>query len=177
MMCPRHENPHKFEYPDDRLLQIRGIVRNDDLRNPQDKDGDNGPGLMVLECGRTTGLTMGRANNIFSYTRKYCDDNVEDISMELAGVSTDNKAFLAPRDSGSVVVDGSGRIITGGARTDVSYVTPTEFISNGWRPANFTSPTPVSPSPPPTTLRRTHPTSCSPPASIPVVSSKTLCKY
>ena len=72
-------------------------------------------------------------------------------------------AFLAHGDSKSVVVEGSGHIvgtITGGsgvsARTDVSYVTPAEFIFERmeackiYKPnASFTSST---------TLRRTHPT-------------------
>ena len=85
VMRPRNENSHKFECTDDRLLQIRGIVPDDDDRNPRDKDADNELWLVDLElvkCSKTTGLTVGRANTVCSYTCKYFDDSIEYISME-----------------------------------------------------------------------------------------------
>jgi hypothetical protein len=89
-----------------------------------DKNGD--PCIIVLKRGRTTGLTVGRGNNVFSYIRRY-----------IAILPFDSKAgdFSAKGDSGSVVVDGAGRIgglLTGGGgdtdSTDVTYVTPINFV-------------------------------------------------
>ena len=85
VMFSRNGNSHKFECTDDRLLQIRGIIPDDDDRNPRDKDADNELWLVDLKLvkrSKTTGLTVGRANTVFSYTCKYFHDSIEYISME-----------------------------------------------------------------------------------------------
>ena len=100
-----------------------------------DQNGD--PCVIVLKRGRVTGLTVGRANNIRSYTRNYFDGNEPEVSKEWAILPFDNKSgpFSARGDSGSVIVDGGGRIgglLTGGAGTtlssDVTYATPIDFV-------------------------------------------------
>jgi hypothetical protein len=73
---------------------------------------------MVIKRGRTTSLTVGRANNVFSFTRRYFGDSR--VSKEWAILPFDSKsgAFSEKGDSGSVVVDGAGRIgglLTGGS--------------------------------------------------------------
>jgi len=65
--------------------------------------------------GSTTGLTIGRANDNLSFVRVYHDDNDEDdfgLSKEWSILLFDNKPgpFSAEGDSGSVIVDSSGRI-------------------------------------------------------------------
>jgi hypothetical protein len=92
-------------------------------------------GIIVLKRGRTTDLTVGRASNIFSYTRNYfgCDQ----ISKEWVILSFNPKSgpFSEKGDSGSVIVDGTGRIggiLTGGIgigdSVDLTYATPASFV-------------------------------------------------
>ncbi|KAH7889041.1 hypothetical protein F5I97DRAFT_1935411 [Phlebopus sp. FC_14] len=129
MMYPNEKNSHNFDFPGDRLLPLW-------MRKPTMYDQDGERCLMVLKNGRTTKLTVGRANNILSFTRKYLSDD-DGISMAWAILPFDDKSgpFSAKGDSGSVVVDGVGRIggilTCGSSATDISdvtYVTPLSFV-------------------------------------------------
>lgn len=140
LMNPNSENPPSFEYPDGCLLPIRGTVSDAEIRNPCDKDENGDPCITVLKRGKKTGLTVGRVNNVDSFVRIYWNDGTVDTSMELPVFGYDSrtkqtKPFSEPGDSGSVVVDGKGRVIgmiIGGVgfttTSDVTYVTPAEFL-------------------------------------------------
>ncbi|KAH9020308.1 hypothetical protein EDB85DRAFT_531516 [Lactarius pseudohatsudake] len=145
MMRPNPRNTHNFDYPIDHRLHLRGTITDNEMRRPTMYDRNDKPCIIVLKRGKTSGLTVGCANNVFSYTRKYLGDNNTGISKEWTvlpfdawtGGSRDFSAkdFSAKGDSGSVVVDGAGRIgglITCGAgktdSIDVTYVTPIGFI-------------------------------------------------
>ena len=72
---------------------------------------------MVIKRGNTTGLTVGRANGLRSFTRH--DGSNEKVSREWAVLPFDSKSdpFSAESDSGSVIVDGIGHVgglLTGG---------------------------------------------------------------
>ncbi|KAH9017750.1 hypothetical protein EDB83DRAFT_2298802 [Lactarius deliciosus] len=144
-MHPNPRNTHNFDYPRDHRLHLRGTITDNEMRRPTMYDRNNKPCIIVLKRGKTSGLTVGCANNVFSYTRKYLGDNNTGISKEWAVLPFDAwtggshdfsaKDFSAKGDSGSVVVDGAGRIgglITCGAgktdSIDVTYVTPIGFI-------------------------------------------------
>ena len=82
-----------------------------------------------------TGVTVDRANDIFSYTRT-CSGNTVGVSKEWAILPFDNRSapFFEKGGSGAVVVDGRGRIgglLAGGVglakRTDITYVTAISF--------------------------------------------------
>ncbi|KAN0109281.1 hypothetical protein V8E52_009465 [Russula decolorans] len=95
MMYPNPRNSHNFVYPLNRLLSLRGIITDEEMRKPTMYDRNNNPCIMVIKSG----------------------------------------AFSAKGDSGSVVVDGAGRIggvlTSGGGDTDssdVTYVTPIDFV-------------------------------------------------
>ena len=142
LMKVNSESPPSFEYPEGCVLPIRGIVSDAEIRNPGDKDENGDPCITVLKRGKTTGLTVGRVNNVDSFVRKYWDDGTVDTSMELPvfgheskNPSKRSKPFSKPGDSGSAVVDGKGRVIgmiIGGVgfttASDVTYVTPAEFL-------------------------------------------------
>jgi hypothetical protein len=107
------------------------------MRKPKMYDQNGDACIIVLKRGRTTGLTVGRATTFVSYTRKYVSDNNTAVSKELMILSFDQSSgvFSAKGDSGSVVVDGAGRVVgilTGGSgatdSTDVTYVTPISFV-------------------------------------------------
>jgi hypothetical protein len=134
MMHPNPENSDNFEFPTDRLLSVQGIIKGEELRKPTVYDENGNRCIMVLKRGRTTGLTVGRANNIMSYTRRHFRDQT---SKQWAILPFDQKSgpFSDKGDSGSIVVDGAGRIggiITGagglGDSCDVTYATPIEFV-------------------------------------------------
>jgi hypothetical protein len=132
-MHPHPEGRSSFEYPVDGLLQVEGIVKEEEIRQPTLLDANGEECLIVIKNGRSTGVTIGRGTGMESFVREYHDHGIKSTSMEIAIHSYSHKdgAFSAPGDSGSIVVDGLGRIVgllTGGTgtadSTDVSYVTP-----------------------------------------------------
>jgi len=136
-MYPDVLNRAHFKYPSDRLLKLHDTLSVDEMRHPQTVDQDGEKCIMVLKNGSKTNLTFGRANNIFSYTRYHFENSPGIISKEWAILPADSKSgpFSAPGDSGSVIVDGSGRIggllTSGGGATetsDITYATPISFI-------------------------------------------------
>ncbi|KAH8119367.1 hypothetical protein DFH11DRAFT_1686263 [Phellopilus nigrolimitatus] len=129
-MYPRDDGPTTFKYPSDRLLPLRGMISQELMRRPDMLDHDNEPCLIVIKSGNATGVTIGRATGLFSLVR---DDDTGEESREWAIYNYDKNSgvFSARGDSGSIVVDGRGRIgglLTGGAgkteTSDVTYVTP-----------------------------------------------------
>ena len=113
MMYPNAKNSYNFEFPGDRLLEVWGVIEEDEMRKPKMYDQNDDGCIMVLKRGRTTGLTVGRAATFVSYTRKYLSDNGIAVSEELTILPFDGSsgAFSAKGDSGSVVIDGAGRVI------------------------------------------------------------------
>jgi len=129
-MYPRDDGLTTFKYPSDRLLPLRDMISEELMRRPDMLDHDNESCLIVIKSGNATGVTIGRATGIFSFVR---DDDTGEESREWAIYNYDKNSgvFSAPGDSGSIVVDGRGRIgglLTGGAgkveTSDVTYVTP-----------------------------------------------------
>lgn len=103
------------------------------MRHPDALDNDNEVCLPVMKKGNTTPVTIGRATGVFSYIREYFPNGTHQTSMEWAICNNNGETgnFSAPGDSGSVVVDGLGRIgglITGGSgkadSPDITYATP-----------------------------------------------------
>lgn len=139
---PRLEGRSSFKYPSDNLLQVKGILKEEEIREPTLLDANGEECLIVIKNGRSTGVTIGRGTGIESFIREYHDNGTKkSTSMAVAIYSYSQKdyAFSAPGDSGSLVVDGLGRIvgmITGGSGSgkpdrqvsDVTYVTPYFWI-------------------------------------------------
>ncbi|KAI1788973.1 hypothetical protein LXA43DRAFT_1096856, partial [Ganoderma leucocontextum] len=119
-MYPLTDATTTFKYPDDRLLQLQGLISEDLMCNPDMLDKDAESSLLVIKNGNTTGVTIGRATGIFSYVREYFNNGTHQTSREWAILPYDNKSgvFSAPGDSGSIIADPRGRIgglLTGGA--------------------------------------------------------------
>ncbi|KAN0067490.1 hypothetical protein V8E54_014359 [Elaphomyces granulatus] len=53
MMYPNPRNSHCFEYPDNRLLRLRGAIPDEEMRCPTSFDQHNEPCLMVIKRGST----------------------------------------------------------------------------------------------------------------------------
>lgn len=137
MMCDNPRNIHPFEYPWDRLLRLEGTIPEEEMRYPTEFDENDEPCLIVIKRGNTTGLTVGRANDVCSYARYDFTDDKPATSKEWAILSFNSKsgAFSEEGDSGSVIVDGQGRIgglLAGGAGKpsdfDITYATPVSFL-------------------------------------------------
>lgn len=152
MMRLRAVTPKDFEYPLHGLLELRDIMQEDQMHNPDMLDHDDGePCLFVIKNGNTTGVTIGRATGIFSFVREYFNNGTHQTSMEWAILPYDHKSgvFAAPGDSGSIITDGCGRIgglLTGGAgkmeSSDITYATPFFWLlprikENGFPDANL----------------------------------------
>ena len=122
-----------YKYPDDGLLQVFGVVKDNEIRQPQHLDVHGEQALLVVKNGLSTGTTIGRATGLDSFTRVYDDYNIQHTSIEMAILPYDKHhgPFSAPGDSGAIILDRAGRIVallTGGGgttdETDVTYGTP-----------------------------------------------------
>lgn len=106
MIHPDAASPHSFTFPGDRLLPLRGTIEIDEMHHPKTYDQNGEPCIMVLKNGRTTGFTVGRANNIDSYTRKrFGTKSITAREWPILPFNEDSGVFSKDGDSGSVVVD------------------------------------------------------------------------
>ncbi len=126
-----------FEYPVGGLLQVKHILKEEEIRQPTLLDKNGEECLIVIKNGKSTGVTIGRGTSIESFVREYSNYGIKSMSMEIAIHPYNHKsgAFSAPGDLGSIIVDGPGRIIgllTAGSgkteSTDVAYATPYFWI-------------------------------------------------
>jgi hypothetical protein len=129
-------SPTSFKFPASRLVKLQDQVPESALNKPPMLDANGFPCMVVFKNGARTGTTIGRANNVSSFTRNYLSGKYQE-SREWPVIPTDKHsgAFSAKGDSGSCVADAFSRIggiLTGGCgatdSTDVTYVTPITFI-------------------------------------------------
>ncbi|KAG2363278.1 hypothetical protein BDR07DRAFT_1608940 [Suillus spraguei] len=132
-MYPCKEVQPGFEYPADRLLQLRQILTEDRMRHPNMRDHHGEDCLYVIKRGLTTLTTIGRATGLFSYAREYFANQTHRDSTEWAILPYDNEsgAFSKGGDSGSIIASGTGEfggLLTGGSgmteSSDINYATP-----------------------------------------------------
>ncbi|KAJ7457634.1 hypothetical protein B0H11DRAFT_2160733 [Mycena galericulata] len=145
-MYPGVENSPSFEYPQDGLFALNGTIPDEEMREPRARDQSGEPCMMVIKRGKTTGLTVGRANDIMSYTRVYVDGGKGETSKEWAILpfDSDSGPFSKPGDSGSVIADGLGRmggLLAGGSGLveafDITYATPIDFLVKRMHESGF----------------------------------------
>jgi len=136
-MFPQPSDRANYQYPPDGLLQAYGVVKDDEIRNPQYFDANGEKCLLVVKNGLTTGTTIGRTNGLESFTRIYDEYGIKQTSIEIAVLPYDKThgKFSDLGDSGSIVLARDGRIVgilTGGAgptnETDITYLTPYWWI-------------------------------------------------
>lgn len=127
-----------FRFPRGSLFKLEGQVPEHDVHNLPMLDNKGEPCLVVFKNGAKTGITVGKANDVASYTRVY-HQNLYQESREWAIITTNKNSgsFSCKGDSGSCVADVYGRvggILTCGTtsifndKCDVTYVTPISFI-------------------------------------------------
>ncbi|KAK0468809.1 hypothetical protein IW261DRAFT_1426123 [Armillaria novae-zelandiae] len=86
------------------IIEHQGTITDEEMRHPGMRDGndDEGPCLVVLKNGRTTGVTIGHVTGVVSF--------VGSVSWAILPYDDKSGSFSAPGDSGFVVVDGRGRV-------------------------------------------------------------------
>jgi hypothetical protein len=111
-------NAHPFTYPADRLLMLKGTIPDEEMRHPTALDQNDDPCLMVIKRSNATGLTVGRANDICSYSRNYYDG---DKPRPLKTVPSSRPTRRSSRIRATRVLSSSttseriGGLLTGGA--------------------------------------------------------------
>lgn len=66
-----NDNP-RFRYPSDRPRRIQNtFIPLEEIKHPRTIDESNEPCFRVLRRGKSTGVTVGVANEVMSYTRSY----------------------------------------------------------------------------------------------------------
>jgi hypothetical protein len=82
MMHPNHQNVHSFTYPKGHLLRLRGTIPEEKKRHPTSLGQNDEPCIIVIKRGNTTGLTVGRATNTYSFTRHFYNGEKGETSRE-----------------------------------------------------------------------------------------------
>ncbi|KAF8992696.1 hypothetical protein BDQ17DRAFT_1332158 [Cyathus striatus] len=77
-------NPHEYNYHQDRLFSIQGVVPEDELTRPKDRDKAGQPYIKLIKNGRRTKTTFGYGNGIKSFVREYLSDGTKQTSLEFA---------------------------------------------------------------------------------------------
>ena len=137
-------NPLSFDYPVDRLYKFHRTIPDEEMGKSSSTgrtlDHEGNPIITVVKNGSTSGITIGRLNNIRSFTRyDFCEPGTMSKEVAVLPRNSDSGAFSYPGDSGSVVIDGKGRLaglLTGGTRGgpgftegfDFTYVTSINFL-------------------------------------------------
>ena len=70
MMYPNAKNDTSFKYSPGRQLKLEGIIPEEEMRHPTMLDADGESFLTVIHNGSASGVTIGRATGIASYTRR-----------------------------------------------------------------------------------------------------------
>jgi hypothetical protein len=66
-MYPHLEGRLSFKYPDDGLLQIKGITKEAELHQPNVLDENGEKCLIVIKNGQQTWVTISHTTNIESF--------------------------------------------------------------------------------------------------------------
>ena len=135
-MYPRIDATSDFDYPVDRLLELRGILSAEEMRTPNNKDSKGEPMRYVIKRGLTTLTTIGCLSGFESHVRRYFALGSRN-SVEAAVHHYDNNSgpFSKGGDSGSVIVDPLGKfvaLLTSGTgptdSPDITFGSPVHWL-------------------------------------------------
>jgi hypothetical protein len=103
-MYPDAEFRASFSYSLGNLLQLRDVLKEDELHCPTTLDAYSEECSIAAKNGNITGVTIGRGSGIESFVREYDDHGIRSTSMEVAIYPYSHKggAFPTPGDSGSI---------------------------------------------------------------------------
>jgi len=126
-----------FNYPDNGLLALRGMLTTNQINNPTNLNLQGDRVRRVLKRGFTTNTTVGTLTKFMSFVRQYFQTGNRD-SLEVAILSheQDLGTFSKGGDSGSIIVSTTGEflaLLTGGTNkgtdsSDITYATLFEWV-------------------------------------------------
>jgi hypothetical protein len=130
-MYPWAADHADFAYPQDGLLSIFDVVSESKKRQPTQRNGRGSPGMPIIKTGLTTGTTVGWLSELESLVRHYDFYDIKFTSFKTTIVPYGGRgAFSKGGDSGSIILDRKGRIVTlltgGGGltgKTDATFAT------------------------------------------------------
>ncbi|KAJ2913566.1 hypothetical protein MD484_g6826, partial [Candolleomyces efflorescens] len=138
LLSPQLDVPSGFDYPEDRLYQLKAILAATKIQEPNSQDIKGDPTRFVIKRGVATLTTVGRLNGFESHQRRYTLLGTFD-SVEAAVYPYNNNSgpFSRGGDSGAAIVGANNDIVaqlTGGAgstgSSDITYGAPMEWLWN-----------------------------------------------
>ncbi|KAJ3774136.1 hypothetical protein FB446DRAFT_493393 [Lentinula raphanica] len=138
LLRPQLDMPSEFDYPIDRLYQLKDILSASKIKEPNSQDIMGDPTRFVIKRGPSTLTTFGRLNGFDSYERRYSLYGHHD-SVQAAVYPYDNESglFASFGDSGAAIVGTDNDVVaqlTGGAgsadSSEIIYGTPMEWLWN-----------------------------------------------
>ncbi|KAG9006379.1 hypothetical protein FRB94_000843 [Tulasnella sp. JGI-2019a] len=137
-MCPRDDAQSEFDYPEDRLFKLGGILTAAQIRQPNNQDLKGDPVRFVIKRGHTTLTTIGRLSGLESHQCRYGLVGTFD-SVEAAVYPYDNDSgpFSRGGNSGAQAGGANGEFtvqVTAGTgladSSDITYGTPMHWLWN-----------------------------------------------
>jgi hypothetical protein len=135
-MYPRIDVPSDFDYPAERLLELRGILSAKEIRTPNNKDHKGDPMRYVIKRGLATLTTIGCLTGFESHVRRdFALSSRDSVEAAVYPYDNDSGPFSRGGDSGSIIVDALGKFIallTGGtgptASSDITFGSPMYWL-------------------------------------------------
>ena len=130
-MHDRFDAPHEFEYPEDGLFKMQGILSDEEMHMPDNTTPDGDPTRRVIKRGSNTFTTVGGLSGYLSHVRRYYPIGKVDSTEVAVHPHADSGPFSRGGDSGAIIVDARGRLValltgsTGGTdSSDITFGTP-----------------------------------------------------
>lgn len=137
LICEHDDVSFDFQYPDNVLLALQGMLTADQIDNPTYLNSQGDRVRRVLKRGLTTNTTVGTLTRYMSFVRQYFQTGKLD-SLEAAILSheRDSGTFSKAGDSGSLIVCPTGEFVAlliggtskGTGSSDITYATPFEWV-------------------------------------------------
>ncbi|KAK1224294.1 hypothetical protein PQX77_012802 [Marasmius sp. AFHP31] len=138
LLYPRYDVPSEFDYPEDRIYQLKVILAASKIGEPNSQDINGEATRFVFKRGLGTLTTVGRLNGFESRTRYYgLLGNYDSVEAAVYPYNNDSGPFSRGGDSGAAIVGANNDFVaqlTGGAgptdSPDITYGTPMEWLWN-----------------------------------------------
>ncbi|KAG8690111.1 hypothetical protein FRC11_013734 [Ceratobasidium sp. 423] len=138
LLYERIDVPSEFKYPPDGLLHLRGMLKAEQVNNPNSLNLQGDLIRRVLKRGFTTNTTIGTLGKFQSFVRKYflSGGTLESIELPILSHENETGTFSKGGDSGALIVSPKGEFIgllSGGTNkgtdgSDITYATLFDWV-------------------------------------------------